>query len=314
MDKLQCVSDNPGYHCPALLTTFGVRMTKAKISNSAAFGLLLAGCLFLGGCASMVSSMTGEMATDLEASILNSRDVETVREGIPAYLLLIDSFLRRSPKDEDLLLAASNLHGSFSVFIEDKARSKLLTDKSLEYALKATCVRRSSLCDLRNMDFETFKETVDRLGPDDVPTLYQTGVAWAGWIEAHSGDWNAVAELGRVKYLMAKIIELDETWEAGGPHLYMGALKTIMPAAMGGKPEEGRRHFEKAMEISNGRYLMTKVVYAEQYARLTFNRSLHDRLLNEVIEADPIQEGMTLVNKVAQQQARELLAGSDDYF
>lgn len=289
-------------------------MMSMNTLNSTRAGLLLAACLLLGSCASMVSSMTAQMATDLEESILNSRDVETVREGIPAYLLLVDSFLRRSPKDEDLLLAASNLHGSFSVFTEDEDRARLLTEKSLEYALKAACVRRASLCEMRNMNFKAYKETVDQLKPGDVPTLYQAGVAWASWIQAHGSDWSAVAELGKVKYLMARLIELDESWQAGGPHLYMGALQTILPAAMGGKPEEGRRHFERAIEISNGRYLMTKVVYAEQYARLTFDQSLHDRLLNEVIKADPIEEGMTLVNKVAQRRAQELLAGSDDYF
>ncbi|MBD3648557.1 MAG: hypothetical protein HUJ31_14130, partial [Pseudomonadales bacterium] len=57
-------------------------------------------CLTLSGCASLMSSVTGQMAGDLEKSIVNSRDLETVREGVPAYLLLIDSFLRRSPDDE----------------------------------------------------------------------------------------------------------------------------------------------------------------------------------------------------------------------
>lgn len=271
-------------------------------------------CLGVGGCANLLSSTTGRMAADLEESILNSRDVETVREGIPAYLLLIDSFLRSSPEDEDLLLTASSLNGSFSAFTEDDERSRLLTEKSLDYALKAACVRESTLCELRSMDFETFKQRVDNLEAADVPALYQTGTAWAGWIQAHSDDMSAIADLAKVKYLMEGIIELEETWQAGGPHLYMGALQTILPAAMGGKPEEGRRHFEKAIEISGGRFLMAKVVYAEQYARLTFNKSLHDQLLNEVIEADPIEEGMTLVNKLAQQRARELLADSDNYF
>ena len=75
-----------------------------------------------------------------------------------------------------------------------------------------------------------------------------------------------------------------------------------------------REHFERAIEISEGRNLMAKVVYARQYARLMFDRELHDRLLREVVEADPNVEGFVLINHVAQQQARELLDGSDDYF
>ena len=36
--------------------------------------------------------------------------------------------------------------------------------------------------------------------------------------------------------------------------------------------------------------------------------------LMEVIAADPVVEGMTLTNTLAQEQARALLADSDDYF
>jgi hypothetical protein len=109
------------------------------------------------------------------------------------------------------------------------------------------------------------------------------------------------------------VIELDENHENGGPHLYMGGMETLLPASMGGKPEEGRAHFEKAIEI-NEAYLMTKVIYAQQYARLMFDQELHDRLLNEVLSADPVVEGMTLTNRIAQERAKDLLASSKDYF
>jgi hypothetical protein len=56
------------------------------------------------------------------------------------------------------------------------------------------------------------------------------------------------------------------------------------------------------------------VIYAEQYAKLMFDQALHDRLLNEVIEADPVAPDLTLINLVAQNLAKELLAESDEYF
>ena len=33
---------------------------------------------------------------------------------------------------------------------------------------------------------------------------------------------------------------------------------------------------------------MAKVIYAEQYAKLVFDKELHDRLLTEVVNADPV--------------------------
>jgi hypothetical protein len=66
--------------------------------------------------------------------------------------------------------------------------------------------------------------------------------------------------------------------------------------------------------LSGGRNLMVKVLYARQYARLVFDRPLHDRLLREVVEADPEAAGLVLGNTLAQEQARRLLAEADEYF
>ena len=83
--------------------------------------LFLASFLMLGsGCTNLVSGITSQLADDLAGSILNSEDIDTVREGVPAYLLLMDSFLRSSPDSEDLLLAASNLNGAFSALVVDE--------------------------------------------------------------------------------------------------------------------------------------------------------------------------------------------------
>ena len=277
-------------------------------------GLFLASFLLLGsGCANLVSGITSQLANDLAGSILNSEDVDTVREGVPAYLLLIDSFLRSSPDSEDLLLAASSLNGAFSALVVDEDRIKRLSDKSMRYVEHAACVSKSPLCAARQQNYANFEQTVSSLKVNDVPVAYALGVAWVGRLQANSDDWTVIAELSRAKLLMERVIELDENHENGGPHLYMGGMETLLPASMGGKPEEGRAHFEKAIAI-NESYLMTKVIYAQQYARLMFDQELHDRLLNEVLSADPVVEGMTLTNRIAQERAKDLLASSKDYF
>jgi len=47
---------------------------------------------------------------------------------------------------------------------------------------------------------------------------------------------------------------------------------------------------------------------------MTFDRELHDRLLNEVLAADPDEPGLILSNVLAQQEAQILLDTSADYF
>jgi hypothetical protein len=179
---------------------------------------------------------------------------------------------------------------------------------------KSLCLSMKDACELRSRPFEDFETWLAARDADDVPELYQLGSAWAGWIQANSDDFAAIAELGRVKSVMARVAELDETWDYGGPHLYLGVFETLLPPSLGGRPEVGRAHFEKAISISEGKYLMTKVMFADQYARLLFDRELHDQLLGEVVAADPALPGLTLINTVAQRRAHELLESADAYF
>ena len=259
-----------------------------------------------------MSNVTNSLAADLSATILNSDDPDTVREGIPAYILMVDSFLRSDPENTSLLVAASTLNGAFTVFTTGE-QQKRLAQKSLDYAKRAVCTE-SGFCNLAGDPFAEFREQIDGIGASDVPVFYQLGVAWTGWLQAHSDDWAAIGQLDRAKYVMSRVVELDETFSDGAGHLYLGGMETLLPASMGGRPEKGKGHFERAIEIADGRYLMTKVIYAEQYARLVFDKSLHDRLLTEVINADPEFPGMTLTNVLAQQRAAVLLADSDEYF
>ena len=94
----------------------------------------------------------------------------------------------------------------------------------------------------------------------------------------------------------------------------MGILLTLRPPALGGRPEEARAHFERAIELSDGRDLGAKVEFARGYARLVYERDLHDRLLKEVLEADPEADSLTLGNVLAKEQAAQLLSEADDYF
>lgn len=255
------------------------------------------------------------MSDDLAYAIVNNDDLETVEAGGPAYLLMIDGFLQGDPDNSSLLRSAASLYTAYTaVYVKDKDRAQRLTDKALHYGLRAICIERSDTCSLKEIRFNDFANIISAMGNKDVPTLFILGAAWAGWIQAHRDDLNAVAEISRVETLMQRVLELDESYQDGDAHLYLGTLATFLPAALGGKPDVGRKHFERAIEISQGKNLMAKVVYAREYARMIFDRELHDRLLGEVLQAEPHVPGYTLMNTLAQKKAEELLDSANDYF
>lgn len=277
--------------------------------------LLLLSLLVLAGCASLASSAGSRMADNLSGAMLNQDDPETVEAGMPSYLLLIDSLIDGDPQSENLLLAGSRLYGSYAAaFTRDPERARRLARKAREYADRALCAHNARLCGILERPFEEFAAAVAALGAGEVPLLFTAGSAWATWIQANSGDWNAIASLPKVKALMTRVAALDETYDHGRAHLYLGVLATLLPPAAGGKPEEGRAHFDRAVAIAAGRDLMAKVEYARRYARVTYDRALHDRLLHEVLAAEAPAPGLTLSNVLAQRQARELLKSADDYF
>ena len=267
------------------------------------------------GCASLVSSATGRLSRDISSALRNQEDVETVRQGAPAYLLLIDGLIEGDPKNPELLLAGANLYAVYaSAFVEDPGRAKHLADRAHQYGLRVLCAQRPKLCERVRGPFDDFDAALRDTRQRDVPVLYGFGAAWATSIQLRSSDWDAVAQLPKLQALMRRVADLDEGYDRGGAHLYLGVLATLRPAKLGGQPEQGRRHFERADELALNRNLLVKVLFAQHYARLVFDRPLHDRLLNEVLAADPREPGLTLSNVIARRRAENLLSSADDYF
>ena len=269
----------------------------------------------LTACSAVVSSTTGRMAVSLCEALVNQNDPETVRQAAPAYLVLTDGLIADNPHNAKVLLAGAELYSSYAAaFVEDSDRAKRLALKGRDYGWEGLCRHKKTMCETWTASYEDFEDALATLGHKDVDATFVAASAWVTWIRASRDDWSAIADKARVDAMMRRVVELDPTYRAGVAYLYLGALESLLPAAMGGRPEVGRKHFEKAIELSDGHNLMAKVLFASEYARLTFDRELHDRLCQEVIAANPVHPGLTLSNTLAQDEARKLLADSQDYF
>ena len=271
--------------------------------------------LTLSACGQLVSNAKKEFAEDLSATMLEQNDPETVKQAVPAYLILVSSMVKGDPDNVELLISASKLYGAYaSVFVEDRNRQKRLSATSFDYAHHAFCVYKPAACNIRELSYFEFEQSLTLFNKEDVQVLFALGSAWAGWLQANSADWNAVAELPRIKAIIQRVLELDPAINNGDAYLYMAVMQSFLPPAMGGKPELARQNFEQAIKVSKGSNLMAKLLYAEKYARLVFDQELHDKLLKEVINSKIENDESTLINSIAQHKAELLLAQSDEYF
>ena len=283
--------------------------------SRAAVPVAVAGLLLFTGCSTVIAPMTSRVTESLTSAVLDHNDPETVRQGAPAYLLMVDAMIAGDPDNTGLLIAGAELYSSYtSGFVDDRERASRLAERGRSYGRRGLCEDEPSTCDSWQLPFDDFQKTIDGVQVKHVPALFAAGVSWATWVQVNRADWIAVADKARVEAIMLRVTVLDEDYRDGAAYTYLGVLNSIIPAALGGKPEQGRRYFERAIELSQGQDLTTKVLLAQEYARMVFDRELHDRLLQEVIDADPNVPGLVLLNSIAQVQARILLAESDDYF
>jgi len=271
--------------------------------------------LTLPGCSLFVGKVTQDLAQNLSDAIRDNNDLKTVKEGSPAYLIMVDSLVRNDPDNPMLLKTAALLHATYAeIFVEENERAVKLTRKALDYALNACCAADREFCSLDEIDQELFEKKMEKVQKEDIPFLYTLGAAWAAWINARSSQMKALARIPRIELIMKTIVSLDEHYMDGGAHIFLGTIATILPPLLGGKPDLAREHFVRGIELSGSSNLMAKVSYARRYARLVYDRELHDKLLMEVLEASPDIPGYTLTNTLAQKQARVLLDSANDYF
>ncbi len=277
--------------------------------------LLVAAALLQTGCASMVSSAASGFADNLSLAVLNQTDPETVRDGAPAYLLLLDSLIEGNPEDPALLAAAADLYASYgAVFADDAARAARLTERARRYGSKALCLEYSPSCNWDDMDYETYERSLQGLSKKHADVVLSYGVASLSYIRAHSDDWTSLARLPHMEALLLRYLDLADGTSDSDAYTYLGILTTLRPPALGGEPEQGRAYFERSIELSGGKDLGAKVEFARGYARLMYDQELHDRLLEDVLAAEPEVPGYTLTNVLAQRDARALLESGTDYF
>lgn len=273
-----------------------------------------------GGCALFKQSRVASVALtveDVARAASKQSDLTLIREGTPAYLMLLDGLIESYPDNRKLLTAGAQAYSSYaSLLPEDENRQKTLElyRKAMLYGFRALS-HRGDFQKAASGSLEDFTTFLQRYTQEDVPALFYTASSWASWISANLSSVEAVAELPMMEATLKRVIELDDTFYYGSPHLLMGVYLAARPAAAGGDPVKAKEHFDRALALAGDLFLPAKLFYAQYYATAVKDRSLFEKTLEEVLTApaDTVPE-LTLTNTAAKEKAKQLLNKTEEYF
>jgi hypothetical protein len=282
------------------------------------FSVLLLLPVMLSSCSinKMVIRKTGVILNYGMESMQEETDLQFAEDALAANLKMIEALIKGDPTNQDLLVMAAEGFTSYSLgFVEDvdTRRASAFYIRAKEYGLRALKKQRG-FGEALEGNLEQLGESLQSFGMDDVPALFWTAIAWGNYINLNRTSPMAIVEMPQALALMERVLELDDTYFNAGPHMFFGVILASRSKMLGGDPEKAREYFEDNIRLTDGRFLMNKVYYAQYYARQAQDKDLFTRLLNEVLEAKEWPAGMSLMNLVAQRKATVLLDDVDIYF
>jgi tetratricopeptide (TPR) repeat protein len=142
---------------------------------------------------------------------------------------------------------------------------------------------------------------------DEAEDLLWIGFAWVGHVGVSKDVPEAVGDLYVGVEILQRSLELNNTLEYGMGHTIMGAYHARTALA---ELDESKRHFDEAMKINEGKYLLTQLNYATRYYCFKSDKPNYEKMLKAVLAAGDTLPEARLQNVVAKRKARRYLEHS----
>ncbi|MFA4974119.1 MAG: TRAP transporter TatT component family protein [bacterium] len=298
---------------------------KKLIVMACLFALASTGC----GMKKLTTGVIGGISTDGMVAVEGEQDVEFARESMLPLIKTLEVLRFGNPKDSKILAILSKAYGSFAFgFVEleilsskegDPAhakaieRAKLFYQRGRDYGIESLS-SDSGMRNAMNAPFPAFEKAVNGLGRKRIDALFWTAFNWANWINLNRDDPTAVVAIPKIQVMIDRVIELDPNFYFGSAHAFKGVLACTRPAMLGGDMALAQQEFAVAMG-ADPNYLMTRVLYAQFYARQLNDPALFRRELADVKSADPASlPEQALSNKLAIMRAELLLKKEKELF
>jgi len=269
------------------------------------------------GCSSLIVKTSLPLLEDQANTMKREADPELARLAIPAQLKMLEGFLQSEPDNLDLKLLLAESFCSYSfAFLEDKdqerAGSWYLRGKN--YALSAL-QNLTGNPEFSKGDLKAWEDNLKKLDTASLPALYWLTQCWGGWLTMNLHNPFAFADISRIEPALQKVLVLDPNFYYAGAHRGLGVFYGSRTKILGGNPKEAKVNFEKSLSLTKGKFLINSFLFAKTYAVQNQDRTLFEKLLNEILEApDDLFPEERLANEVAKLKAKALLESMDDLF
>lgn len=287
--------------------------------------LLLVGALAACSVKRMAVDIVGDALSGGGGVYITDDDPDLVREALPFGLKTYESLLDVSPRHEGLLLAAAKGFAFYAFLLQKRADPLEATDLAHARELRARASRlylRGRGYALRGLEAvhpgftaalrEDAAAALAATDVDDVAFLYWAGAAWAGALSAAKDDLDLIAELPIAGALVGRVLELDETFERGVAHEFFISYEGGRP---GGSVAQTRRHYQRALDISEGLRASVHLALAEAVTVKEQNLAEFRSLIAAALAVDPDRAPeLRLVNTIARRRAQWLESHIPDLF
>jgi hypothetical protein len=279
---------------------------------------LLVPAFLSAGCIQTIAvSTVGNIAEEGFSAITEERDLEFAEKALPGNIKLLEVMLKSDPENEKLLTLISEGYSSYALaYLEDSVqdRARDFYARGRDYGLRMLR-KDKEIAKALDGTPDDLKNALAGKGKDLVPAAFWTAFGWGSFILLSQGNADAIGDLPRAQFLMEFVAKHDSAYYFGGAHLFLGTLYGSRPKMLGGDPERAKMHFETALRLNGGKFLMTYVYYARSYAVQTQNEEFFAELLAKVDAAslDVLPE-FRLANAIAKQKARRLISHQSDLF
>lgn len=277
--------------------------------------MIMQGCSFRKLVVNSVSG-SGILNYGVEA-LYDETDLQLAEQATGSNLKLLEGLHLSNPRNKDLLLLLTQGYASYSLgFIEDVSmgRAKMFYLRARDYGLERLRLTNAFKDSIPTKE-EEFISRLQKLTGKDTPVLFWTGFAWGGWINLSKDDPQAIFDLGKVKAIMNRVLELDETYFYGAAYLFFGSIYGSLPRMLGGDPEKAKEQFERCLAISDNKFMLAYVYLARYYAQPMLDEALFDRYLKIVLQASPdILPENRMLTAIAKDKAQKLIIKKEELF